>query len=128
MEELSAAFWSSRYKTNETGWDIGEISTPLKDYFDQLTDKSISILIPGAGNAYEAEYLYQQGFKNVSVLDYAQEPLNNFSQRVPAFPKNKLIHQDFFLHKGCYDLIIEQTFFEGFPGFMRTMNHQRSFP
>ncbi len=111
MEELSAEFWSNRYKTNETGWDVGEISTPLKNYFDQLINKNISILIPGAGNAYEAEYLHQQGFTNVTVLDYAKEPLNNFSQRVTAFPKDKLIHQDFFLHEGSYDLIIEQTFF-----------------
>ena len=57
-------YWDSRYETHETGWDIGEPSTPLKTYIDQLRDKSISVLIPGAGNAYEAAYLYENGFFN----------------------------------------------------------------
>ena len=45
-------YWSNRYEEDRTGWDIGYPSTPLKEYIDQLTDKTISILIPGAGNAY----------------------------------------------------------------------------
>jgi methyl halide transferase len=49
-------YWSERYEKSQTGWDVGNVSPALKDYFDQLTDKSISILIPGCGNAYEAEY------------------------------------------------------------------------
>ncbi|MFS4468005.1 hypothetical protein [Maribacter sp. 2210JD10-5] len=45
-------YWTKRYHEEETGWDIGYPSTPLKAYIDQLEDKMISILIPGAGNAY----------------------------------------------------------------------------
>jgi len=56
-------YWENRYQNQQTGWDIGEISSPLKAYIDQLEDKSIKILIPGAGNAYEAEYLFLNGFK-----------------------------------------------------------------
>ena len=62
-------YWSSRYAEERTGWDIGHPSTPLKEYIDQLQNKNLKILIPGAGNAYEAEYLFEQGFKNVYVLD-----------------------------------------------------------
>jgi len=62
-------YWSKRYEENQTGWDIGYPSTPIKTYVDQLENKDLKILIPGAGNAYEAEYLWQQGFKNVHVLD-----------------------------------------------------------
>ena len=40
MERLSKEFWSSRYQHNDTGWDIGEISTPIKAYFDQVLDIS----------------------------------------------------------------------------------------
>ena len=29
-------YWENRYNNNETGWDIGYLSTPLKDYIDQL--------------------------------------------------------------------------------------------
>ncbi len=68
-------------------------------------------MIPGAGNAYEAEYLFKQGFKNIFVLDISEKPLITFSERFPEFPESQLILGDFFTHKGLYDLIIEQTFF-----------------
>lgn len=111
MIELNEEMWSSRYRSNETGWDLGAPSTPLKEYIDSLTDKSIKILIPGAGNAYEAEYLWQQGFTNTHVIDLAKEPLENLLQRVPGFPASQAIQGDFFEHTGEYDLILEQTFF-----------------
>lgn len=104
-------YWKKRYINNQTGWDIGYISTPLRTYFETLKNKDISILIPGAGNSYEAEYLFSRGFKNVFVLDIANEPLKNFKLRLPNFPKTQLINDDFFCHAGNYDLIIEQTFF-----------------
>ena len=109
--KFDKAFWSEKYISGQTGWDMGEVSPPIKSYVDQLTDKDISILIPGAGNAYEAAYLHQVGFTNVMVLDLASEPLNNFKKRVPGFPSENLIQQDFFEHNGQYDLILEQTFF-----------------
>jgi methyl halide transferase len=107
-------YWTNRYKDQSTGWDIGYPSTPLKEYIDQVTDKSISILIPGAGNAYEAEYLIEQGFTNVYVMDISKIPLDNFAARNPNFPKELIIEADFFEHKGQYDLILEQTFFCSF--------------
>jgi len=108
-------YWSQRYLENQTGWDIGAPSTPIKQYIDQLENKNLKILIPGAGNAYEAEYLFKQGFKNVYVLDISSEPLDAFRVRVPNFPLNQTIQADFFTHKGTYDLILEQTFFCSFP-------------
>ena len=107
-------YWSLRYKEQRTGWDIGYPSTPLKEYIDQLSDKSIKILIPGAGNAYEAEYLWQQGFTNVYILDIAATPLEVFQKRNPDFPSLQLLQEDFFTHQGVYDLILEQTFFCSF--------------
>jgi SAM-dependent methyltransferase len=111
MENLSPEFWSERYKTSNTGWDLGVISPPIKEYIDQLEDKSIRILIPGCGNAYEAEYLHQLGFTNIHVLDFASEPLRDLIKRVPDFPENHLHQDDFFAHKAQYDLVIEQTLF-----------------
>jgi len=111
MEKLDKEYWVNRYKTDDTGWDLGDISSPLKEFIDNLTDHSISILIPGAGNGYEVEYLFNKGFKNVFLLDIAEEPIENFKKRVPNFPKEQLIVGDFFEQKGQYDLIIEQTFF-----------------
>ena len=111
MIQLNKDIWNERYHNNEIGWDIGHISTPLKEYFDQLENKNLKILIPGCGNAYEAEYLIQLGFKNVYLIDWAQKALDEFQKSNPKFPANNLICRDFFEHKGIYDLIIEQTFF-----------------
>ncbi|WP_299101183.1 methyltransferase domain-containing protein [uncultured Winogradskyella sp.] len=104
-------YWEKRYINNETGWDIGSVSNPLKQYIDQIKDKSLKILIPGAGNSYEAEYLWNNGFKNIYILDIAQQPLDNLKKRVPEIPINRLLKQDFFKFENQFDLIIEQTFF-----------------
>ena len=94
--KLSKDLWNERYENQDTGWDIGHISTPLKEYFEQLENKNIKILIPGCGNAYEAEYLYELGFKQVHLIDWAQKALDNFQKRNPKFPKSQLICGDFF--------------------------------
>ncbi len=109
--KFDKSYWDLKYKENRTGWDIGKISTPLKEYIDQLKNKELRILIPGAGNGYEVEYLHYLGFKNVSVLDISEKPLENLRLRIPSFPKENLIHCDFFEHNESYDLILEQTFF-----------------
>ena len=104
-------YWEERYLQENTGWDIGHVSTPLQTYIDQLTDKSIKILIPGAGRGYEAIYLVEKGFKNVTVLDLAEQPLKEIKDKIPEFSTENLIVGDFFDHSGKYDLILEQTFF-----------------
>lgn len=111
MIELNKEFWNNRYKEGATGWDIGYVSTPIKEFIDQIESKSCKILIPGAGNSYEAEYLFNSGFKNVWVLDIAREAIQNFKKRVPGLPQDQILEENFFDHQGTYDLIIEQTFF-----------------
>jgi SAM-dependent methyltransferase len=112
--ELDEKYWNQRYLDDQAPWDIGSVSIPLKNYFDQLSDKKLKILIPGAGNAYEAEYLIDRGFENVFVCDLADEPLKNLAERSKSIQLRQLIKADFFkldekLHQ--YDLIVEQTFF-----------------
>lgn len=120
MDHMDKTYWEARYTSEQTGWNIGYVSTPLKAYFDQLTDKTLKILIPGAGNSYEAEYLWSIGFKNVYVLDFAKQPLQHFKERVPDFPDNQLLHSDFFALNDNFDLIIEQTFFSALNPNLRT--------
>lgn len=108
---FNAEYWQNRYLNNETGWDVKEITVPLKDYIDQLKDKNLSILIPGAGNGYEYEYLIENGFNNVTVIDIAEQPLTNIRNRVKNHVAENLVCDDFFNHEKKYDLIIEQTFF-----------------
>jgi thiopurine S-methyltransferase len=110
--KLNKVFWDNKYNTEKLGWDIGYISTPIKNYIDQLANKNLKILIPGAGNGYEVEYLFNRGFNDIYVVDIAQQPLDNLKNRSPNFPEDRLIHMDFFDLQECnFDLILEQTFF-----------------
>lgn len=109
--KFDKSYWETKYANDQTGWDIGYISTPLQSYIDQIKNKKISILIPGAGNAYEAEYLFNNEFSNVHIMDIAEQPLIKLKNRIPGIEDKFLLHEDFFDHKGSYDLIIEQTFF-----------------
>lgn len=111
MEHLSADFWSNRYETGSIGWDLGQVSPPIQAYIDQLTNRELRILIPGCGNGHEAEYLWNEGFKNVSVIDLAKAPLENLKERCPRIPEEQLHLGDFFEHSETYDLIFEQTMF-----------------
>lgn len=111
MDKLNRRYWEDRYENNKTGWNIGYVSTPLKVYFDQITDKSLKILIPGAGNSYEAEYLWNNDFKNVFVVDFVKQPLDNIKNRVPDFPETQLLNINFFDLNDKFDIIFEQTFF-----------------
>jgi methyl halide transferase len=113
MVELNQDYWSKRYQEGSDGWDLGSASPPLVHYFDQLSDewKEKRILIPGCGRAYEAEYLFRKGFKKVFVVDFAAEPLAELKYRMPNFPSDQLIQDDFFCLKGSFDLIVEQTMF-----------------
>jgi len=117
--QLNKKYWESQYKNKSTGWDMGRESPPLRDYINQIKNKSAAILIPGAGNAYEAEYLLNMGFDNFKVLDISARAIGNLKKRVPGFPSQFIETGDFFEHSGKYDLILEQTFFCAIPRSMR---------
>lgn len=109
--KLNSHYWETKYLNADTGWDCGTITTPLKDYFDQLKDKNIKILIPGAGNGHEFDYLINNGFTNVFVLDYAPSPITKLRKKHPEVNAHHFICDNFFDLNDTFDLIIEQTFF-----------------
>lgn len=117
--KLDQTFWNSCYEENQTGWDMGKISPPLKAYIDQLHDTSISVLIPGAGNAYEADYLLQKGFQHITVVDIAPTLVQRLQKKHAGINEISIIQGDFFDLSGQFDLILEQTFFCALPPKLR---------
>ena len=116
---MDKKYWDTRWEKNETGWDIGYPSPAITEYIDGITNKNIAILIPGCGNAYEAEYLLQKGFTNVTLIDIAPLAVENLKEKFEGNLSIKILCEDFFEHKGAYDLILEQTFFSAIPPFKR---------
>lgn len=116
---LNKKYWESQYKNKSTNWDVGYASPPIREYIDQISRKDAAILLPGAGNAHEAEYLLEKGFSNFTVLDISSLALDNLRKRVQGFPEKLIQNGDFFEHTGKYDIILEQTFFCSIPRNMR---------
>ena len=108
---LGQSYWNKQYESNTTGWDLGEVSPPIKAYIDQIENKNCRILIPGCGNTYEADYLLQQDFTNITIIDIAPTLVKKLNIKNANNPNIHIILGDFFTHEGQYDLIIEQTFF-----------------
>lgn len=111
MEPLTPAYWNERWETGNTPWDIGGIAPAIRQYLDQLQDPAMHLLIPGAGRGYEARYLFEKGFSNVWVCDWAPQAKRAFLQAHPNFPEAQFLVADFFSLDLQVDLILEQTFF-----------------
>lgn len=108
---LDQEFWNQRYAEKQTGWDLGAASPPLVRIFEQIENKDADILIPGCGNAYEAQYLLDHGFTSITLIDIAPLIVKDLQHRFQGNANIRIICEDFFDHKGQYDYIIEQTFF-----------------
>ena len=103
---LNKTFWEHRYEHQQTGWDLGEVSPPLKGYIDHLQDTSLRILIPGCGNGHEALYLQSKGFQHITVLDIAEPPLAALKEKSGENGRITTVNADFFEHNGTYYLIL----------------------
>ena len=110
-EKLNAVYWSNRYQSNTANWDLNQVSPPIKEYINQLTNKNYRILIPGCGNSYEAEYLLQQGFTDITIIDIAPNLIEQLKLKFKNKPTIQIILGDFFTLQQSFDLIFEQTFF-----------------
>ncbi len=112
---LDKNYWKNRWQTDSTPWDAGEATTPIREFVDYLveknTDRSLRILIPGAGSGHEAVYFYRHGFHNITVCDWAEEAIEKLKKQLPDLKESQLVVGDFFDLKSTFDLIIEQTFF-----------------
>ena len=108
---MDAKYWEERWEKGETAWDMGSACPALVAYCEQLEDKDLRILLPGAGSAYEADWLWKNGFHNVTVVDWSAKALERLAERLPDFPREQLVVSDFFALEGQFDLVLEQTFF-----------------
>lgn len=112
---LDKSFWNSHWENRDTGWDIGYVSPAIAGYMQQYENKNAAILIAGCGNAYEAGFLVENGFTDITLVDIAPKAVELLKEKFKGKPQVKVLCEDFFQHKGEYDLMIEQTFFCAIP-------------
>jgi hypothetical protein len=129
--KLNAEYWQERWTNEQTGWDIGHPNHGLIAEVKSRFPKTSKILIPGAGRGHEAEALWEEGYLNTYVCDWAPEAFESLAKSevllrvqrevppkagaktflTPEEAKSRLIVADFFTLEGSYDLLLEQTFF-----------------
>mgnify|MGYP000070418537 CR=1 FL=1 len=122
MEEqvFSAEYWDNRYREKNTPWQLNTHSPAFERWFLEVNPpKNSRILIPGGGNGLEALWLADQGYTNITVVDWSEL----VCEEQKARHKGKSIAwvcADFFGLKEQFDLILEQTFFCALPPSMRS--------
>ena len=109
---LDKSYWENRWVNSETGWDINGPSPAIIDLVLKCCKRSDKILFPGAGSAHDAAHLFHEyGFQNIYICDWAETPLEIFKEQNPTFPKEQVLHTNYFELKQSFDFIVEQTFF-----------------
>ena len=116
---LDAQYWDAQWKSNTIGWDLGVPAPPLVAFIDTIENKEAKILIPGCGNAYEADYLVSKGFTNITLIDISETASAILNEKFLNQDAVRVLCEDFFELKDSFDIIIEQTFFCALPPSMR---------
>lgn len=111
MHELNQAYWDERHRDGDTPWNLKMASPAITKYIDQIENKSLRILIPGAGHAHEVQYLIDHQFTDITVCDISTVAMDKIKRDLAFTNGVKYITGDFFELVGTYDLILEQTFF-----------------
>lgn len=108
---LDGNYWEQKHASSDTPWCLHRPSPPLTAYFEQVSDKQKSILIPGAGHHYDALWLLNNGFENVTICDISETAITHIKRNIGPSHSIKYIHDDFFNIEETFDTIVEQTFF-----------------
>lgn len=110
-DKLNSPYQENRSQKGTSGLNLGKVYRPIIEYIDQINNKDLKVLIPGAGNSYEADHLFRKGFKNVYVEDPESSPLKKLKVRILEFADKLLFYTNFFKIEIKFDLIIEQKIF-----------------
>ena len=111
---LDSSFWNSKYKEQDTGWDLGE-TTPFFEHYINFIDKSKIICFPGAGYGHDPIFYAENGYK-VYAIEYAQTAAMHMIKK--NINNLHVLNSDFFQidksYNNFFDIVIEYTFYCAF--------------
>jgi len=115
---FEAKFWNDRYLNKDTSWDLGS-TTPIFQHWSKSLKNKKKILVPGAGNGYDALYLAKLGH-DVYALDFSEQSIENIKLKAKESKINiNTIYDNFFnldsKLNGYFDIVLEYTFFCAIP-------------
>jgi len=103
--------WETRYQSQKTGWDRGDINPQLKIWLEKKALSPCRILVPGCGNGYEVIELAAAGFDVVAV-DIADTPVRNLREQLKRRDlKAEVVQGDLLVwgSESKFDAVYEQT-------------------
>ena len=54
--------WEHHYKTNDLGWDLGEVAPPFVRLWEEKKISPCKAIIPGCGQNLRSKFLENQSF------------------------------------------------------------------
>ncbi|KAI7872481.1 S-adenosyl-L-methionine-dependent methyltransferase [Spinellus fusiger] len=91
----SQAYWEERYQKEDeqTTFDWFKTYEELKPLL-QLPNKEVSILMLGCGNSTLGEDMYNDGYKNITNIDYSKTVIDTMKKRCAHQPEMKWLEMD----------------------------------
>ena len=112
MEKLtSTQYWDTRYEEEEhTEWllDAEQLGRRVEDAASKW-GKQARILHLGCGTSLLPEYLFQQGYRNVSNIDNSPVCISTMSQRFPHLSFELMNLNNLQYEETTFDIVVEKS-------------------
>ena len=112
MEKLtSTQYWDTRYEEEEhTEWllDAEQLGRRVEDAASKW-GKQARILHLGCGTSLLPEYLFQQGYRNVSNIDNSPVCISTMSQRFPHLSFELMNLNNLQFEEATFDIVVEKS-------------------
>ncbi len=115
-DSAEADFWSQRYASGRTPWQIDHVPAQLETFIRSLSPKR-NVLIPGCGQDHRTIDAFWQAGHRVTAIDFSPIAVAS-ARKALAGIADKIILGDFFSHdfeNAPFDLIYERTFLCSLP-------------
>ena len=109
-------FWTERYATGKTPWQLDHVPTRLRKFIESLIPRS-NILVPGCGQDFRTIAAFLGAGHQVTAIDFAPVAVEATKKTLPEIG-NHIVLGDFFTYQfrnAPFDLIYERTFLCSLP-------------
>jgi len=109
-------FWSERYATGKTPWQLDHIPVRLTEFIGSLKPQS-NVLVPGCGQDFQTIAALRRSGHNVMAIDFCPVAIEAAQAALPDMGGD-IVLGDFFTYDfeaARFDLIYERTFLCSLP-------------